>query len=149
MKRLLILGLSLFSSSVLHAAFEESCLEFFHVRRPIAGGAVDHEFIGVRAERGAQAGEFFVFGLPKAGSDIHYFEAEWTKAKPTVRSFGTACGDRAGKAWLTAETISERLQRKNQAWLYYIPRMLVTPLAGKPCGNAAAEIKRAIMPFLE
>ena len=124
---------------------EQGCLDFYHAYRPVAAGLVDHEFIGARWQSKQSAAEkLFVFGLPKGASDLNYFESQLQRqTSGKLVEVGHTCDAVKIAALLEgARATSHELQKPNQNWLYYIVRMAITPIVGKPCGNSADQIER-------
>lgn len=124
---------------------EPGCLDFYHAYRPVAGGVVDHEFIGARWQsKQSNAEKLFVYGLPKGSSDLNFFESQLQRqTSGKLVELGRTC-DTAKIASLLegARVTSQQLQKPNQNWVYYIVRMAITPVVGKPCGNSADQIER-------
>lgn len=124
---------------------ESGCLDFYHAYRPVAGGVVDHEFIGARwLSKQSTAQKLFVFGLPKGASDLHFFESQLQRqTSGKLVELGHTCDSGKIAALLEgARETSRQLQKPNQNWAYYIVRMAITPIVGKPCGNSADQIER-------
>lgn|GEM_PF-2182323 len=124
---------------------ESGCLEFYHAYRPVAAGLVDHEFIGARWEsKQSSAEKLFVFGLPKGASDLKYFESQLQRqTSGKLVEIGRTCDSKKILSLLdTAQATSLELQKPNRNWAYYIVRMAIAPVVGKPCGNSADQIER-------
>lgn len=124
---------------------EAGCLDFYHAYRPVAAGLVDHEFIGARWQSKQSAAEkLFVFGLPKGASDLSFFESQLQRqTSGKLIEVGHTCDAAKIAALLEgARATSEQLQKPNKDWVYYIVRMALTPVVGKPCGNSADQIER-------
>jgi hypothetical protein len=125
------------------------CIEFYHVKRPVAGGAVLHEYVGAHNR---DSGELEVFGLLKGDRDIAVFRtfiAGDSLQGIEAHGLGTACDQNSELAVITARHVSQRWVRKYQNWMLYLARMGVTPVFGKPCRNAALEIDALIGPYLK
>ncbi len=127
---------------------ESGCLDFYHAYRPVAGGIVDHEFIGARWQsKQSIAEKLFVFGLPKGASDLSFFRSQLERqTSGKLVELGHTCDSAKITALLDgARETSHQLQKPNQNWFYYIVRMAITPVVGKPCGNSADQIERWLL----
>jgi hypothetical protein len=157
--KLLFVAIMVLSSIVMASSAETGsasatrCIDAYHVWRPVSLGMVEHEFIGIHGMYEDESGdvspvadEYYVFGLPKGDSDLSFLKAELTRNDSEyLQWFGSTCdGFQIAKVLRMAKEASRAMQEPYKNWLYYLGRMGVTPVAGKPCGNAAKELKKLL-----
>lgn len=124
------------------------CFEFFYVKRPVALGAVEHEFVAVENIQTQQAK---AFGLLKGNEDLNLFVAARKGSEVgaiKLASLGSVCGLRAQQALQVARDYSKAWTEYYKNWALYLMRMGVTPVMGKPCRNTALALSELLAPYL-
>lgn len=129
-------------------ALGADCFEFFHVKRPVTYGMVEHEYI---AALGSKSSKAEVFGLLKGDEDLRVFlktvnSSQQNSAK--ISFLGEACDENAQRAISTAREYSKYWEVVYQNTLIFYARMGITPLMGKPCRNVALGIGELLKKYL-
>ncbi|MSP19846.1 MAG: hypothetical protein EXR74_09790 [Bdellovibrionales bacterium] len=125
-----------------------SCLDFYYVKRPVSFGLVIHEYLASE-EVGPHSAE--VYGLLKGTIDLSVFKEAKRSGDLNVAEItflGSACDENAVKARKVARDYSKVWEESFQNPLLFYPRMLGTPILGKPCRNVALEIAELLTRFL-
>ena len=123
------------------SAFEENCVQFFHLQRPLGSRLLTHEFIA-----SLEGNQIRLYGLTKGKADFNFAESQLPNpSNPgALIQARLICGKKKTPAIETAKRASIRWNHRFRNWLPYLARMAFTPLLGKPCGRAAAEIMDSI-----
>ena len=125
------------------------CYRFFYVKRPVAFGTVYHEYVVAQRE---DLRESKAFGLLKGTDDLkHFLIAVKNPAKTDlkIKMLGRSCEANAERALSRANDASQEWTLFYENELYFVTRMGLTPLIGKPCRNMALSIAEMIEPLLE
>lgn len=125
---------------VLPSSLWGSCLDFYYVKRPVSLGLVIHEYVASE-EVGSHLAE--VYGLLKGTTDLSVFKEAKRSGDMSVAEItflGSACDENALKARKVARDYSKVWEESFENPLLFYPRMLGTPILGKPCRNVALEI---------
>ncbi|NBX69095.1 MAG: hypothetical protein EBR01_09070 [Proteobacteria bacterium] len=124
------------------------CLDFFYVKRPVAYGAVYHEYV---AARNPKTGKSEAFGLLKGSEDLKIFLNAFerkSEATAVLRFMGNACDENAKRASDAARKYAKEWEVFYDNEILFYSRMGVTPVVGKPCRNVALEIAEILKKFL-
>lgn len=122
------------------------CVDFYRVVRPLAP-LVNHVVIGATATLQCGWGfkkQNFIYGASKGAEDLSHFNSALEFPSNDLQPLGRACDEQARVALQTATQISQRWQVEIKDQFSFIEQMLMTPLWGRICNNAAEEIKLAI-----
>lgn len=132
------------------------CADFYRVNR-LVGPLIYHVFVGARVHvycdgRNGPSEQLQIYGAVKAVSDgaafRRFIAAPHTHAN-RLQYLGTGCGENAELALARAVEISRGKQaevRAHSAWATL--RFLSTPILGRPCAQAAAEISRELSAWI-
>ena len=125
----------------------ETCANFYRIERPILTG-VNHVFIGV--ELGSTCPlqkKLFVYGATKGAVDLKHFQMQFDHRSPDLKVRGKACGTSAREAIERARVLTAKWQSELNNYFYLPIRMLITPVMGRACANAATEIEQSVAPL--
>lgn len=143
MRVFIFLGLLSISSAV-----RADCLEFFHVKRPVTYGMVEHEYIAAIDSKSSNAE---VFGLLKGDEDLRVFLKTVNSSNQNLAKLsflGEACDENAQRAISNAREYSKYWDAFYDNALMFYARMGITPLVGKPCRNVALGIGELLKKYL-
>ncbi len=134
------------------AALPESCLPcaaFFRVERPLVEDVLDHAYVGARfTDECSQALAETEYGLSKGEEDLAHFDGK--TEREGLRLIGSLCGRaELSAAHADAAAVTDYWVDREADPVQYYWDMLVTPVAGRPCGNAADDVEAALLPHLE
>lgn len=123
----------------------ESCawqVDFFRVVRPILP-LVNHIVVGAKIR--IQCDEktdvlLRVYGASKGSGDLAHFSQASSTNSHQLEYLGSASGAQAVAILDSAVAISERWQAWTSRAVYLYPRMLITPIFGRICNDAAQEV---------
>ena len=125
-----------------------NCFEFFYVKRPVALGVVEHEFV---AAENIETQEAEAFGLLKGSEDLSLFIRARRGSQAlsaSLSSLGVACGQKAEYALQVSREYSKSWTEYYKSWTLYLIRMGIKPVLGKPCRNTALAISKLVAPYL-
>jgi hypothetical protein len=128
---------------------DSDCYRFFFVKRAVAYGLIDHEYIVAEAE-GLKESE--AIGFLKGTEDLKEFTRFRNHPEQVVMKIsylGKSCGVLGERALSDALDYSRAWTEYYDSYWLYLPRMGATPLIGKPCRNIALGVVGVIQPYLE
>ena len=129
----------------------EACVSFYRLSRPLFP-LVNHVVVGAAIEGDCLAPTQEIYGTTKGRKDHEAFSsyrANPEEAGWRLQPLGAACGPNAHEALRVATERSRAWQAKVDSDLYFYPRMISTPLWGRICANAAADVAKRLEPYLE
>ncbi len=128
----------------------ESCFRVYFVKRPVALGAVYHEYLVVESD---DLKDTRALGYLKGNEDLKQFlkaRADAFRSDLRVSFLGKFCASKAERALLEAsEYQREWTEYYDNNLILYYTRMGVTPLIGKPCRNIALGIAELFQLYFE
>lgn len=128
-----------------------ACVSFYRVSRPLFP-LVNHVVVGAAIEGDCLAAPTKeIYGTTKGAEDRRAFEqflADPQRAGWRLQLLGQACGAQAHEALKIATSTSRAWQAKVDSDLYFYPRMISTPLWGRICAKAAADVANKLRPHL-
>ena len=126
----------------------EVCASFYRVDRPLIQGALDHSFVAARYVASCGSTQYQIgdvqYGLTKGPVDISYFTDNLNFTLEGLTFLGQACDARLSQAHSAAATTTMQWISRENNTAVFVFDILVTPLAGRPCGNTADAIQRAL-----
>ena len=130
----------------------EVCATFFRVDRPLIESAVDHSYVAARYVATCGTVRSLIgdvqYGLSKGIVDTDYFTTNLTGTREGLTLLGQSCGSALIGAHAAAAAVTKQWTEREANSFLFVFDILVTPVGGRPCGNAADDVEGALADFL-
>ncbi|MCX6127307.1 MAG: hypothetical protein NTV34_21510 [Proteobacteria bacterium] len=130
----------------------EVCATFYRVDRPLIESALDHSYVAARYVSTCGAVRTLVgdvqYGLSKGAVDTDYFTKNLSGSHEGMTFLGQSCGSALLDAHAAAAAVTRQWTGREANNLIFIFDILVAPVGGRPCGNAADDVQDALAAYL-